>query len=70
MLGRGIEDVLLRQRAVGKRLELEIVVVPGEAEAGLLGRVADLAEPRAEAAPAGGVGRPRVGGEYGQIDQL
>src|SRR4029077_3761509 len=60
-VGSGRQDVILRHRAVRKLLELEIMVVPGKAVACFLRRFADLGQTRAEAAPAGGVGRPLFG---------
>ena len=61
--------MLLRHRAVGKLLELEIMVVPGKVEAGLFGLLADLGQACAEAAPAGGVGRPLLGDQIGADEQ-
>ena len=70
-VGRRRQDVLLRHRAVGKRLELEVVIVPGEAVAVLLRACADGGEPLAETAPAGGVASGRssaieVGADHGR----
>ena len=61
--------MILRHRAVGELLELEIMVVPGKAVAGLFRGLADLGQALAEAAPAGRIGRPLVGHQIGTDDQ-
>ena len=56
-----LEDRHLRDGAVRGRLELEVVVVPAEAEAGVAVGLARLLQPRAELGPAAGAVGALVG---------
>ena len=68
--GAALEEAVMGQRAVGKRLELEIVVVPAEVEASVPEGFARLFEPGAEGRPAGGVGRAVVRHDIGAINRV
>src|SRR5690606_31804413 len=69
-VGRTLHQQRLRYRSIGQRLELEVMVVPGKIEAGIVGALARGRQSPAETGPPHTIHRTLLGDEIGADHQL